>query len=217
VNRELSVLVVGPPHGVAEALAVACRRDRHLLVLGPVEHTGAAQGAIGLVAPDVVLVDLDSHPGSLDVIGLLRGSDPGRVYLGTTARADAALTAGVLNEGGLGLLARPFVGAQVRRDLLRALDGELLLPADHLAHVLETLDGGRRAERARVDTLTAREREVLGLLAEGLATNEIAGRLGISSFTVQAHVKSILSKLAVHSKVEAIRLAWRCRAVAVPA
>jgi len=47
-------------------------------------------------------------------------------------------------------------------------------------------------------------------------TSEVAERLGISAMTVQSHVKNVLAKLGVHSKVEAVRIAWRCGAVAVP-
>jgi two-component system nitrate/nitrite response regulator NarL len=57
--------------------------------------------------------------------------------------------------------------------------------------------------------LTARETEILQALAAGDSTPAIAERLGISPLTVQSHVKSILSKLGVHSKIEAVTLAWR--------
>jgi DNA-binding CsgD family transcriptional regulator len=59
----------------------------------------------------------------------------------------------------------------------------------------------------RFDVLTPRERETLHLLTEGLGTFEIAASLGISTGTVQVHVKNILAKLGLHSKVEAVRLA----------
>jgi two-component system nitrate/nitrite response regulator NarL len=57
--------------------------------------------------------------------------------------------------------------------------------------------------------LTARETEILRALAGGEATGEIAEQLGISPLTVQSHVKSILAKLGVHSKIEAVTMAWR--------
>ena len=54
-----------------------------------------------------------------------------------------------------------------------------------------------------------REREILRLLADGIPTTDIAVSLGISPMTVQSHLKNILAKLGVHSKVAAVRLAWR--------
>ena len=66
-------------------------------------------------------------------------------------------------------------------------------------------------------SLTARELEVLRLLANGSTTGEIARLLEISPMTVQSHVKNVLAKLGVHSKVEAVRLAWRAGTIATPA
>jgi DNA-binding CsgD family transcriptional regulator len=58
---------------------------------------------------------------------------------------------------------------------------------------------------------------VLRLLANGSTTGEIARLLEISPMTVQSHVKNVLAKLGVHSKVEAVRLAWRAGTIATPA
>lgn len=58
-------------------------------------------------------------------------------------------------------------------------------------------------------TLSEREREILGLLTTGLRNDAIARRLGISPQTVQTHVRNILSKLGVHSKLEAVAFAVR--------
>jgi two-component system, NarL family, nitrate/nitrite response regulator NarL len=67
-----------------------------------------------------------------------------------------------------------------------------------------------------ISQLTPREREVLGLLVEGADGRTIAARLGISRNTVRTHVQSILTKLQVHSRLEAATLAVRHRVVPVP-
>ena len=67
----------------------------------------------------------------------------------------------------------------------------------------------RRDERALLASLTGRETEILALLADGMSTRDVAERLDISPLTVQSHVKNILAKLGVHTKVEAVRIAWR--------
>ena len=66
-----------------------------------------------------------------------------------------------------------------------------------------------RADPQQVEGLTAREIEVLELLAEGLSNKGIAGRLGISDQTVKFHVSSITGKLGAHSRTAAVRLAVR--------
>ncbi len=78
------------------------------------------------------------------------------------------------------------------------------------------LAGPERSIADLLGSLTPREIEVLELLAAGSSTHEIASSLGISATTVQSHVKNLLAKLGVHSKVEAVRLAWRSGAVATP-
>ena len=67
----------------------------------------------------------------------------------------------------------------------------------------------KRRRSARLDFLTGRELEILRALADGASTAEIARSLGIRPMTVQSHVKNILAKLGVHSKVEAVTLGWR--------
>ena len=101
----------------------------------------------------------------------------------------------------------------------RAIAGELVLPDDHLSSLVDRLRSVRAGLNGatNLDSLTARELEVLGLLSDGRSTAEIAALLGISPMTVQSHVKNVLGKLGVHSKVEAVRLAWRFGAIAMPA
>jgi DNA-binding NarL/FixJ family response regulator len=95
--------------------------------------------------------------------------------------------------------------------LRRACAGELVLPADELPNLVERMHAARAGAGGGrlLATLTARERQVLTALAEGATTDGIAFDLGISPATVQTHVKNILSKLGVHSKVEAVGAAWR--------
>ncbi|MDP9483523.1 MAG: LuxR C-terminal-related transcriptional regulator, partial [Chloroflexota bacterium] len=93
----------------------------------------------------------------------------------------------------------------------RAAAGELVMPERDLAPVLEQLRGERIRSQADslLRRLTPREMEILRALAAGETGLQTAERLGISALTVQSHVKSILAKLGVHSKIEAVTLAWR--------
>jgi len=121
-----------------------------------------------------------------------------------------ALAAGALAAGACGVVSSEPKGEALLASFRRALAGELVLPAIHLSNLVDRLRGGRDATAAgRLDFLTGREREILRLLADGSSTMEIAKTLGIRPMTVQSHVKNILAKLGVHSKVEAVTLAWR--------
>jgi DNA-binding NarL/FixJ family response regulator len=127
----------------------------------------------------------------------------------------------VIAAGAAGLIARRLDGPHPRvvSDLLRrAAAGELILPATHLTALVDLVRVSKldRSAGAKVDALTRREREVLALLADGQTTQEVADALSISVMTVQSHVKNVLAKLGVHSKVEAIRFAWRSGALSMP-
>jgi DNA-binding NarL/FixJ family response regulator len=93
----------------------------------------------------------------------------------------------------------------------RAAAGELVMPERDLAPVLEQLRNGHARPEGELllRRLTPRETEILRSLAGGETTTQVAEGLGISALTVQSHVKSILAKLGVHSKIEAVTLAWR--------
>ena len=69
---------------------------------------------------------------------------------------------------------------------------------------IATLLAKRRAIEAQHDSLTPREKEVLRLMADGLSSRAVAAKLGISYTTVRTHIRSLGSKLGVHSKLEAI-------------
>jgi DNA-binding NarL/FixJ family response regulator len=88
---------------------------------------------------------------------------------------------------------------------------------EFIARVRRLIDRTRRTPAATVDltrlsTLTKREREVLGLVAEGKSQKQIATVLGISVKTVGAHVQNVLSKLGLHSRVEAVAMVVRAGA-----
>lgn len=96
--------------------------------------------------------------------------------------------------------------------LADATPGRFVVDPDRLGDTLRKLVGappGGAQRRSRLDALSAREREVLAGVAEGLDNDAIAGRLYLSPNTVRTHVGNILKKLAVHSRAEAARVALR--------
>jgi DNA-binding NarL/FixJ family response regulator len=128
-----------------------------------------------------------------------------------TEDESAELLAGALGAGACGFVPRRMPGDELLRALRRAVEGELVIPVTQLHQVVHRLRRGGVdvPDEERIASLTTREREVLLALTDGLRTLEVAARLGISVMTVQSHVKNILAKLGVHSKVEAVTLAWR--------
>ena len=138
--------------------------------------------------------------------------------IAATTEQDPELGSAIVTAGASGLLPSRGDPAEMEDAIRRAVAGELVLPDDHLYSLVDRLRAVRAGltEATNLESLTARELEVLRSLSDGRSTLEIAALLGISPMTVQSHVKNVLAKLGVHSKVEAIRLAWRVGAIAMP-
>jgi DNA-binding NarL/FixJ family response regulator len=112
-----------------------------------------------------------------------------------------------LEAGASGYLVKTASGADVAEAVRRAAEGEILIPARELATLLtrRRLQARRQTERSRrLDSLTPRERQILGLMAEGMDNREVARRLGVSYATVRSHVRNLLGKLGARSKLEAV-------------
>jgi DNA-binding NarL/FixJ family response regulator len=159
---------------------------------------------------DVAVVDLNQvGTDGMEAIRRIRDGAP-LVRVLAVADVDGAHAPLALASGACGLVQTAGAADVLRASILRAVAGELVLPDGDLSSLVHRLESGRTPLSAGgTSSLTTREREVLALLADGTSTADIARRLGISSLTVQSHVKNVFAKLGVHSKMEAVRLAWR--------
>jgi DNA-binding NarL/FixJ family response regulator len=205
----MTLLLVEREYVLSQALTLAFDGRRDVRILGPV---GDVEGVVGTRGVDVLIVDLTTH---LAIIPPLVRRSPGTPILGWNPGGEGSAAA-ALSYGAVGLLPSVIEAEPILSAVSRAVAGELVLPDGHLRSLLADMRTDD-LEHPRSWTLTPREHQVLALIAEGCATQDIAARLGISIGTVQSHVKSVLGKLGVHSKVEAVRVAWRDGLVSVPA
>jgi DNA-binding NarL/FixJ family response regulator len=215
---DVRVLVMEPGLGLTHDLTLACRHSG-VSVLGPVNDLAEAELAAAEVPVDVLVLELTGP--SVQPIREAAERLGGVRILVATDEVDPEVGAAVIAAGAAGLIARRLDGPHPRvvSDLLRrAAAGELILPATHLTALVDLVRVSKFDQSAgqKIDALTRREREVLALLADGQTTQEVADALSISVMTVQSHVKNVLAKLGVHSKVEAIRFAWRSGALSMP-
>ena len=95
---------------------------------------------------------------------------------------------------------------EIQAALQAVYEGLLVGTPELLLHAFSSRPLGEGATEAAVEQLTAREQQVLQLLARGLANKQIALQLGISEHTVKFHVSSIYARLGVSSRTEAVRL-----------
>jgi len=209
------VLVVDDHEVFSDAVAMLLRHQPDVRLVGSARD---ADEAIELLQvgtedePDVVLMDLDL-PG-LDGIGAtrrIRELSPDSKVVVLTAIQDPEIIAGALAAGACGYVPKTSAVDDLMDVVRRAAAGELVMPERDLAPVLEQLRTVNSVSVGEIllRSLTPRETEILRSLAGGDTTTEVADALDISALTVQSHVKSILAKLGVHSKIEAVTLAWR--------
>ena len=168
--------------------------------------------------PDVVVVVADAHderrvstPG---LSGLALSPDaqsraPAIVLLVDDPRS--RWVADAIRAGARGVVARNATPTEIIAAIEAAAAGLVAVPADVALAILSSDRPATALRPARESTqpLTARELEILGMLAEGLANKNIAARLGISEHTVKTHVAAILSKLVAYSRAEAVAIGVR--------
>jgi DNA-binding NarL/FixJ family response regulator len=209
------VLVVDDHEMFSEALVMLLRRQPDVRLVGSARDAEEALAMLdvgGGDEPDVILMDLDM-PGldGIQATRRIREVSPDAKVVVLTALQDPEVIADALAAGACGYVPKTRAVEELMDVVRRAAAGELVMPERDLAPVLEQLRNGRveDPDRRALKRLTPRETEILKALAGGETTSRIAEDLGISALTVQSHVKSILAKLGVHSKIEAVTLAWR--------
>ncbi len=176
-----------------------------------VGEAGDGQEAIATAArlrPDLILLDL-SMPGmnGLGALPLLREAAPECEVVVLTASGTEDNLLGAIRAGAAGYLLKSEAPERIAAFLRGVVRGEAALSGAVARRLLDRVrEGGRLGgvPETIAARLSAREVEVLLLLDEHLTTDEIAGRLYISEHTVRSHVKSLLRKLGVSSRREAL-------------
>jgi len=208
----IGVLIVDDQRTFADALAIAMGLERDFAVL----TASSGEEAVEIVArehPEVVLMDVEM-PGmsGIEAITQIRRIDPKIKVLVLSAHDEMLFKAEALEAGALAYVSKLQSLPELMKVVRRTNDGELLMDLDEAHHLLRELRLHRRhdsEERERADRLTPRQATILQLIADGLTTGEISERLAMSPLTMRTHVQNILTRLAVHTKLEAVAVAVR--------
>ena len=186
---------------VAEGLAALINFEPDMTVVGSVGTVAECGRAAAELNPDVVLLDFRLPDGSgPDAAAAIRGIRPGAKMIFLTREDTEAARFAAVQSGASAFVHKSRAAAEVVAAVRDVARGKMLITPRTIA----TLLSRRRSIEAQLERLTPREKEVLRLMAEGLPSRAIAAELGISYTTIRTHIRSLGSKLAVHSKLEAI-------------
>jgi DNA-binding NarL/FixJ family response regulator len=200
-------IVLGDDHAVFTESLVSVLVAGGFTVLAVARSLAATIDAVRAHRPQVCLLDRHFADGdAVAAIGDVLAAGPDTRVLILTADGDTESVRHAIRAGATGYVHKTWGVRALVRAVERVVGGEVVIdpPRGTRQRTLRT-DARRLATQ-----LTAREQECLTLLVEGLNTAAMATRLGVSTTTIRSHVQAILTKLGVHSRLEAAALAVRC-------
>jgi DNA-binding NarL/FixJ family response regulator/two-component sensor histidine kinase len=220
LEEEVRVLLVEDHATVREAFASTLEREAGFRVVGQAGSLAEARSMLGAQPVDVAVIDLGLPDGyGADLIPELREASPQAQALILSATFDRAQIARAVQNGAAGILNKTAHLDQVAASVRRLMRGETLLPLEEVVELLRFASTRREEEyeaRQAIARLTTREIEVLQALAEGLDSEGVARKLRIALRTERNHMSNILTKLGVHSQLQALVLALRYGVVQIP-
>lgn len=201
---QVRCLVVDDHAAVREGIKMILSRDRELTVVGEAGTGNAAVELADRRRPDVIIMDVRMSPmDGFEATRQITAAHPEIGIVMYTAHGERGLLAEGLDCGARGYVLKDAPPDDIVRAVKRVAEGG--------AYVDPTLASDLVSPRAtdRLPALSGREREVLGLLANGLSNPDIAARLFISPETVRTHVRNAMAKLEADTRTQAVAVALR--------
>jgi DNA-binding NarL/FixJ family response regulator len=201
-SREITTLIVDDHEVVREGLRLALSRAPHIRVIGEASDGASAVALAERRRPDVVIMDV-RMPGmdGLAATKILSETLPETSVLIFTAYSERSLLSRGLESGAKGYILKEAPHQTLLRAIEKVANGD--------GYVDPALMPAFLSGKGRDDMLTAREREILQLLADGMSNADVASKLFISQETVKSHVRHILAKLEADTRTHAVAIALR--------
>lgn len=180
-------------------------------VVAEAESGLAAVNAIEQHVPDVVLMDLEM-PGEMDGITAtreIRKRRPETQVIVVTSHHQDEYIFPAVRAGAISYLLKDIEPEELVDAIRKAARGEAMLDSRVASRIIKELQGIRKEEVNPFTELSAREFDVLRLIAAGKSNNEIAEKLVIGESTVKTHIGNILKKLHLEDRTQAAVYAWK--------
>jgi DNA-binding NarL/FixJ family response regulator len=207
------VLIVQDHPLLASALAKVFDNTREYAVTGVARSGAEALRAAAESPPDVVLMDyrLPDMNGPA-VAATIQSSQPNAAIVFHSADDSEAALLDAVDAGATAYLTKDATAEQILESVRRAAKGEVLIPVGLFAKAIarQRFEVTQKRDREKLlAQFTPRELDILNLLAQGMDTQDMSERLAIAPHTVEWHVRHVIEKLEVHSKLQAVIAAAR--------
>ena len=177
-------------------------------VVGEVTSGAEALKEVARLGPDIVLLDVSmQNMNGLEAARRIADEFPETRIIMLSMHASEDFVARALRAGAQGYLTKATAAQELERALLSVMQGECYLDSSICLAALEAYR--QRLGEEGDEVLTARQREILQLIAESVGTKEIAYRLGLSTKTVESHRKQLMQRLDIHDVAGLVRYAIR--------
>ncbi len=220
--KPVRVLIVDDHEVLADALAMIIDREPQLQFVGAAGTIAACLSMAKQTCPDVILLDVNLPDGDgLTAVPDIMRICPETHVLVFTSLADERTLLRAIDTGVTGFVAKSRPLSEVLAAIRQAAEGEIIMPSSLLMGLVARVSRARSSWGVDQDSpgaamLTKREREVLERMARGQSAPEIAETLNIKTHTVRTHIRNLMGKLGVHSRLEAVMLALRLGLIDAP-
>jgi DNA-binding NarL/FixJ family response regulator len=212
-NGSITVVIADDHRAFGEALEIALGKEDDLRVIEVVTDGESAVRAVSDHEPDIVIMDV-AMPGmdGIEATRRIRGESEDTQVIVLSGTEDDMAMGRAVQAGARGFLRKTEPVGELAQAIRRAYRGDALHGDDEVHTSLSRLRRRRAAEgnlEQRMARLTPRELEILQRIADGESNAKIASDLQMSPNTLRTHTQNVLTKLGVHSKLEAIVAAIR--------
>ena len=209
-SATISLVIVDDHVLVRQGIRAFLETHTDLSIVGEAEDAASATAVCAQHKPNVALVDLVMPGGGIAATHDIRAVSPDTQIVLLTSFDDAQQILAAVQAGAISCLLKDIDAEGLADAVRKAARGEAVLHPRVAGYLLDALRSGNTTSGNELfEALSAREREVLALIAEGLSNQLIGVRLDISEKTVKTHVSNILTKLGVSDRTQAAVFAWK--------